>query len=35
MKIEDLKLGDMVALQYELGVRTRAAQVVHVGTSSG
>jgi hypothetical protein len=33
MKIDDLKLGDMVALQYELGKSTSAAQIVHVGTT--
>lgn len=33
MKIEDLRLGDMVSLQYEIGRSTSAAQVVHVGTT--
>jgi hypothetical protein len=33
MRTEDLKLGDMVALQYEIGLRKDAAQVVYVGTT--
>jgi hypothetical protein len=33
MKIDDLKIGDMVSLQYEMGKRTGAAQIVHVGST--
>ena len=33
MRIEDLKIGDRVGLQYEIGGRMTAAQIVYVGAT--